>query len=196
MHMKWKWIILSLLAALMIAGAVAWVRYPKPPDIRKMSIDEALSFMAGDGFKQLRTSQRKAFAIATAEKMGAQSSFGDILWMMSRPDPKRQQRFANLRGLPPADREDVGAAYMRVFLDRFYVEPALKRKIYLTTFAGLQQSEIAKHPEQFGLPSADQFRNDLGRFVSHQPPKVQAQMGQFLIDLKKQRGAMGLKDPF
>jgi hypothetical protein len=193
--MKWRWIILSLLAVLMIGGAVAWVRYPKPPDIRRMSIDDALAFMAGDGFNQLRASQRKAFAIATAEKMH-EKSFGDILWMMSRPDPQRQQRFANLRALAAADREDVGAAYMRVFLDRFYVEPPLKRKVYLTTFAGLQQTEISKHPEQFGLPNADQFKNDLGRFVSHQPPKVQAQMGQFLIDLKKQRDALGLKDPF
>ena len=50
----------------------------------------------------------------------------------------------------------------------------------------------ARHPERFGLPSADRFKNDMGRFFSHQPPRVQAQMGQFLIDLKKQRAKVFL----
>jgi len=174
-------------------GAWLWVHYPTPPDVQKLSIDQALAFMSSDEFNRLRASQRKAFAIAVADKM-REKSFGEILWMMSRNDPRREQRFKNLRAIP--DHEDVGAAYVRVFLDRFYAEGALKRKVYLTTFAALQQTEIGKHPEQFGLPNAEQFKKDMGRFFSNQSPRVQAQMGQFLIDLKKQRSVLGLKDPF
>ena len=177
----------------MAIGVLMWIRYPRPPDIRKLSIDQVLAYMASDDFNNLRASQRRAFAIASAEKM-RQKSFGEILWMMARPDPQREKRFANLRKIP--DREEIGAAYIRVFLESFYREPPVKQKVYLGSFAVLQQTEIAHHPERFGLPSADRFKNDMGRFFSHQPPRVQAQMGQFLIDLKKQRTAMGMKDPF
>jgi hypothetical protein len=184
-----------VLLATAASSVVAWIalRGPRPPDISRISIDEALAYMSTDPFNALSAAQRRGFAIATAERM-REISFGQILFMMARNDPGREQRFRNLQAIP--DNEPVSAAYMRVFLDKFYEESPLKQKVYLTTFAGLQQTEIARHPEQFGLPGIDQFKNDMGRFFANQPPRVQAQMGQFLIDLKKQRTAMGLKDPF
>src|SRR2546429_415785 len=139
--MKRRWIMFFGLCALLMAiGIVAWIRYPKPPDIRKLSIDQILAYMASDDFNNLRASQRRAFAIASAEKM-RDKRFGEILWMMARPDPRREKRFANLRKIP--DREEIGAAYMRVFLESFYREPPVKQKIYLGSFAVLQQTEIA-----------------------------------------------------
>src|SRR5438094_9737337 len=97
--MKWRPIIIASLVSLITIGIVFWIRYPKPPDIRKLTIDQTLAYMASDDFNKLTASQRRKFAIASAEKM-REKSFGEILWMLARPDPQREKRFANLRKIP------------------------------------------------------------------------------------------------
>jgi hypothetical protein len=43
-----------------------------------------------------------------------------------------------------------------------------------------------------GLPSADDLKNEMSRFLSEQPPMVQAQMGQLMIDVSRTREQLGM----
>jgi hypothetical protein len=190
----------ATLAVLMLAlaggggwGAWRWWKYPKAPDVKTASLEDCLHFMSTDEFNRMFESDRKRFALASMEKM-RERSFGQLLMLIAKPDPDFPNRSRNLRQLE--DRGEVVAVAARVFLDKFFDEPPEKQKIYLASFALLQQGEIAQHPERFGLPPPDQFKQDFGGFLAHQPPRVQGQMGQFLRSLKQQRQAMGLKEPF
>jgi hypothetical protein len=188
---------LTLLALAFAAGAGwgawRWWTYPKAPNVKTASLEDCLHFMSTNEFNRMFESDRTRFALATMEKM-RERSFGQLLVLIAKPDPDFPNRARNLRQME--ERGEVVAAAVRVFLDKFFDEPPAKQKVYLASFALLQQGEIAQHPERFGLPPPDRFKQDFGGFLAHQPPRVQGQMGQFLRDLKQTRQSMGLKEPF
>jgi hypothetical protein len=192
----------TLLIACSLAGAgcalwaaCAWHRYPKVPDVSAANVNDALAFVAGDDFNRMFQWHRRRFALATVDKL-RQRSFDELVWMLLDPGNKEQRtRIArNIRML--SDHEDIHNKVLAIFLDKFYELPKFKQTTYLTTFALAQRVEMARHPQDFGLPDSDQFKQDMARFISKQPPRVQAQFGQFLLDLKRHRQFLGLKDPF
>jgi hypothetical protein len=186
-------VLLIALAVVACWGAWRWATYPSYPDAAAVPVEESIAFMGTDGFNRMFEWHRRRYALAVAEKM-RENSFADILRMILERDPQREQAGRNVRALE--SRREIGDAFMRVFLDKFFEEPAMKQKAYLTVFAYLQQTEIAKDPERVGLPSADEFKQGMARFISRQPPRVQGQMGQFLIDLRRQREILGLPEPY
>jgi hypothetical protein len=184
----------AALLALAGWGGHRWWTYPKYPDVNHADLHDVWRFMASDDFRKLSRSHQQRYAMAEVERINRELKFPDIVRMLSGTQYDQRALVANLRQLP--DYEAAEAAWVRVFLDKFFELDRDKRTLYLTLLASMQQSEIMKHPERFGLPSIGEFRNNVSVFFAHQPPRVQGQMGQFLRDLKKTRTAMGLKDPF
>ena len=187
-----------LLCALVLAGGWAgwrWATYPRYPDVATAPVEDSIAFMGSDEFNRMFEWHRRRFALAVAEKM-REKTFAQILSMIMSRNPQHEQAGKNVRQLDRDARRDIADALTCVFLDKFFEEPAMKQKAYLTVFAYFQQTEIGRHPERVGLPSADEFKQGMARFISRQPPRVQGQMGQFLIDLRRQREILGLPAPY
>jgi hypothetical protein len=184
------------LVAIVIGGAWGiwrWATYPKYPDLATATVEEAIAFMGDDEFNRMFEWHRRRYALGVAEKM-REKPFAEIMRMMTSRAPEHEAAARNIRRLEA--RREIGDAFTRVFLDKFFEEPPMKQKAYLTVFAYLQQTEIAQHPERVGLPTAEEFKAGMGRFIGSQPPRVQGQMGQFLLDLRRQRELLGLPEPF
>src|SRR5687768_17415317 len=174
-------------------GVYRWATYPSAPDVATADLDTAINFMGSDDFNRLLERHRLRYAMAVVDRL-SQSSFYDLSLMMMRWNERRSKIARNLRDIEGHDQ--LGSKVFAIFLEKFYAQSAAERTAALIVIAAAQQGQIMKHPGAFALPSIDEFKVDMGRFLSRQPPKVQAMCGQFLIDLKKQRDAMGLKDPF
>lgn len=188
----------ACLVACAIVGAGTWatwrwMTYPDVPDVRSAQLDQVIGFMGTDDFNRMIERHRIEYALGVVDRLRGKS-FEEILLLMMKQDPRRQHIAANMRATP--GNEKVTSAMLGMFFDKFYELSGPKKTLYLTTIALAQQGEIGKHPERFGLPPPNQFQGDLKGFMSRQPVRVQAQMGQFLIDLKKHRERMGLKEPF
>ena len=174
-------------------GVWRWATYPDVPDVKVASAEDAVAFMGTDDFNRMTESHRQRYAMAVVEKM-RDKPLEELIAMMLKRDARRTAAAKNVRNLK--GRDEIGGAMMRVFLDKFYEQPKVKRQGYLTMIAVAQQGQIGKNPERFGLPPADKLKKDWAKFMRKQPPRSQAQMGQFLIDLSKHREMMGLKEPF
>ena len=190
----------TILALLVLAvvtltgwGIFRWWTYPAAPDVATADLDTAINFMGSDEFNRLLERHRLRYAMAVVDRL-SNSSFGELSLMMMRWNERRAKIARNLRDIEGSDQ--LGSKLFAVFLEKFYAQSPAERKAALIFIAAAQQGQINQHPAAFALPSIDEFKVDMGRFLSRQPPKVQAMCGQFLIDLKKQRDAMGLKDPF
>jgi len=199
--MKWenskfllKWIAPPLALALAIGlgwGIWRWATYPKAPDPRSSDFQTMYNFVAGKEFDRMFESDRRDYVLAMVQRLG-EKPFEELVAMMMQRDPSRREVSEKIRKLP--GHEQIEGAFLGVFLDKFYEMPQAKRTVYLMTFATLQNSRLADHPERLGLPSADRFKRDMTRFISRQSPKIQAKTGQFLIDLRRQRETLGLPE--
>ncbi len=190
-----------LLGALVMLAVVAlsgwgifrWTTYPRIPDVNTIDLDSAISFMGSADFNRLLERHRLQYALAVVDRLG-QAGFWQLLRMMATPDANRAQVAKNIRAVTGYDQ--IGAKMFAIFLEKYYALSPTERQAALLGIITIQQAQIANHPDEFKLPTADEFQRDMTRFMSRQPPRVQAMCGQFLIDLKRQRDAMGLKDPF
>ncbi len=185
---------IALVAGGGIVGLWIWRHYPKAPDVGKVPLKDAIAFMGTGDFNRLFERHRRQFAMAIVNRLRERSFEELVTMMMDQSDIDGRKRIAdNLRKLP--GHEEIGSRMFSIFLDKFYELPALSRAVYLTTFAIAQQGEMGKHPDRRLLPSPERFMKDLSNFLTRQPPHVQAQAGQFMLDLKQQRRRLGLKDP-
>lgn len=113
-------------------GAVWWARYPKVPDLARTDAVDAIRFIGTDDFNRMTEAHRKRYAIAAAEKL-RDKSFQDLVAMSMTPDPSYRRIAENMNRLK--DRDAIGGAYMRVFLDKFFELPRDQREAYLTMWA-------------------------------------------------------------
>jgi hypothetical protein len=172
-------------------GTYQWITYDRMPPVR--DVDSAMRFMSTDDFNRYNERQRLKYAMDTIDKM-RQMPYDDLLGQLGRHDEQRTRMMNNLRKVPGHER--FGAEMFALFLDRFWDQNPGKRTATLMMIAMIQQGEFGKHPERYGLPSADQIKHEMNKFVTRQPVKTQAQCAQFMVELKRQREFMGLKDPF
>ena len=188
---------LALLAVVALAasgyGLYRYATYPAAPDAATADAATLKAFLASDDFNRLTEADKQRLALAYVDRLRGKP-FPALFKMMLAPDPLRKQMAANIRRM--AGREAVGAAFLSMFLDRFDALTGAERSAVLTMMALAQQGAIQTRAEAFGLPSPDKFKRDLGRFLAHQPPRVQGQMGQMLIELKQQREFLHLPEPF
>jgi hypothetical protein len=115
-------------------GAVWWARYPKAPDVTKADPKDAIAFLGTEDFNRLTESHRKRYVLAVAERM-REKSFPDLIAMMTAAatDPSARKAAENVNKLK--DREEVGGAFMRVFLDKFFELSKDQRDQYLLMWA-------------------------------------------------------------
>ena len=194
-----RWLrFLQFLAALALLAAAGYglyryATYPAAPDPATADAPTLRAFIASDAFNNLTQAHRERLALGYVDRLRDQS-FGDLLKSMLAQDPLRKRMSANVRRMDA--KEKVGGAFLGLFLDKLDELNGAQRTAMLTAMAYAQQAEIARRADEFGQPTPDKFKSDMGRFLAHQPPRVQGQMGQFLIDLKRQRQYLGLSDPF
>jgi hypothetical protein len=94
---------------------------------------------------------------------------------------------------------------MRVFLDKFYELPKNERESYLTLWAlaekagGMGRRGATTRPTtrpEPRFPTAEEVEKGWSKFVSRQPPRTAAQMGQLMSDMRRKRDALGVKSPW
>ena len=204
--------LLGVLAISLLAtgawGVHRWATYPDVPDVATADLNESIAFMGTDEFNRLFARHRKAYALAIVNEL-EKKSFEDLVrLMMDRNGRRLGGAVRNFRDIP--GREEIEDAFGRLFLNKFYEMPKLKRDMYLAMFAGFErmarqrerqggqsaQTAAGTQPDRprrrGGLPTPDRFKAEWSKFVTRQPPRVQAQTGQFLMDLRKQREMMGM----
>ena len=191
-------------------GVVWWVRYPKAPDVAKVELTQALDFMGSDDFNRLSEAHRKRYAMQVIEKL-REKPFKDLLAlaMGSAGNPRRRKAAENVNRLSSRDdKEALGAAALRVFLDKFYELSKNERENYLTLWALAEKAGGMGGGRRAGgttrpttrpeprFPTAEEVEKGWSRFISHQPPKTAAQMGQLMNDMRRKREALGVKSPW
>lgn len=186
---SWSGVSLAIIG--IACGTYWWLTRPKMPGVR--DVDSAMQFMSTDDFNRYSESQRMKYAMDTIDKM-RQMPYDELLRQLGRHDDQRTRMMTNLRKVNGHER--FGAEMFALFLDRFWEQNPGKRTATLMSIALIQQGEFGKHPERYGLPTADQIKHEMDKFVTRQPLKTQAQCSQFMVELKRQREFMGLKDPF
>jgi hypothetical protein len=190
-------------------GVVWWARYPRVPDVGKVELTEAIDFIGSDDFNRMTESHRKRYTMAAIEKL-REKQFKDLiaLAMGSAGNPRRRKAAENVNRLSSqGDKEELGAAALRVFLDKFYELPKNERESYLTLWALAEKAggmggrrragatQPTTRPEQ-RFPTAEDVEQGWSRFISHQPPRTTAQMGQLMNDMRRKREALGVKSPW
>jgi hypothetical protein len=197
---RWRWVwrgILTVTFATALAlctwGVWRWATYPQPPDVATADLDAMFDFIGSDEFNRMFEQHRLDYMSAVVDRLG-QASFKDYLALMMRGSDQRAQITANVRSVKGYDQ--LGSKLFALFLEKYYAQSPAERKATLILLAYAQETYIARSPEEFDLPSIEEFKRDASRFMSRQPPRVQAMCSQFLLDLKAQRDALGLKDPF
>jgi len=174
-------------------GVQRWWTYPQVPDVAAVDLDTAVDFMGSDEFNRMLERHRLSYAMAVVDRLSG-ASFYDLSMMMMRWNDRRARIAKNLRDIEGHDQ--LGSKVLSIFLEKFYEQSPAERRAALIFLAAAQQGHIAQHPQAFALPTTEEFKQDMGRFIARQPPRTQAMFGQFVLDLKKQRDSMGLKDPF
>ena len=189
-------------------GAVWWARYPKTPNVAKVELTEGIDFIGSDEFNRMTEAHRKRYTMAVIEKL-REKQFKDLVSLMmgSAGNPKRRKAADNVNRLSSRDdKEELGAAAMRVFLDKFYELPKNERESYLTLWALAEKAggmgrrpggttRPTTRPEP-RFPTAEEVEKGWSKFVSHQPPRTAAQMGQLMNDMRRKREALGVKSPW
>ena len=191
-------------------GVVWWARYPSVPDVRKVGLTEAVDFIGSDEFNRMSEAHRKRYAMSVIEKL-REMQFKELvsLAMGSAGNPRRRKAAENVNRLSSRDdKEELGAAAMRVFLDKFYELPKNEREGYLTMWALAEKAGGMGRGRRSGgatrpttrpgprVPTAEEVEKGWSRFVSHQPPRTAAQMGQLMSDMRRKREALGVKSPW
>jgi hypothetical protein len=192
--MKRRGFIIVSVLVLTVAGAVAAYWYTRQAPLPAMKdVHAGMDFMASDAYTRMSDQQRLGYAMKVVDGLRS-LSYDEYLAVISRHDERQMRMYQNLRATPGHDK--VSAAIFALFLDRFWEQNPGKRAATLTAIALIQQSEFGKHPERYGLPTHQQIKSEMNKFVTNQPVRTQAQCAQFMVELKRQREMMGLKDPF
>ena len=201
------------LAVLLLAaaawGAVWWARYPRTPDVSKADPQEAMAFLGTDDFNRLTESHRKRYVLAVTERM-REKSFPDLIAMMTAAatDPSARKAAENVNKLK--DREEIGGAFMRVFLDKFFELPKDQRDQYLLMWAlaeklgrrpdggpatrpttGPAGDRPKRDPNR--IPSPEQMEKGMANFLANQPPRTAAQMSELMNEMRKKREGLGIR---
>jgi hypothetical protein len=174
-------------------GIHRWATYPTVPDVKTTDLESAINFMGSEDFNRMLQRHRLAYALAVVDRLG-QASFAEILRIMINRGENRPRVARNLAALE--GREQISAKMFAIFLEKYYALSPTERQVAMVSIIAVQQGIISKDPKEFGLPTMDELRHDMSRMMSRQSPRVQAMCGQFLIDMKRQRDKLGLKDPF
>ena len=197
--MRRPWVlILSMLVLLPGLGFGAWYGWrlasmPRGPDRATASDVDLRAFIIRDDFNQLFQWQRRAYLRAYMDRLEDLT----LQQLILRAASASGEQEAFLRNVLKVEgRDEILSPFVGVFLNKFYNESPERRTMYLALFARLNQGQVMQSPERFGLPPPDRFQRDMHRFMSQQPVRVQAQMGQFMLDLQATRRAMGYPDPF
>jgi hypothetical protein len=187
----------GLLAVLILVaggwGIWRWVTYPEAPDIATAELETSIAFVASDDFNRMFERHRRRFIEAMIARLG-EESFPELLALVMQQDENRRDLMRNLRRIE--GHEDLAARFYGMFLDRFYDQPKTIRDAYLSMLIVAQQQGLGERTRELGLPSEDDLKRSMTEFVTRQPPRVQAQTTQFLLDLRRQREALGYPDPW
>ena len=197
----------ACLAALVagVWGAVWWARYPKAPDLAKVDLAEGIDFIGTDEFNGMTEAHRKRYTMAVIEKL-REKQFKDLVSLvMGNAHSRRAAENVN-RLSSRDDKEELGAAAMRVILDKFYELPKGERESYLTLWALAEKAggmgrrrggttQPTTRPEA-RFPTAEEVEKGWSKFISRQPPRTAAQVGQLMSDMRRKREALGVKSPW
>lgn len=190
-------------------GTYRWATYPDVPDVAATDLNESIAFMGTDEFNRMFAGHRKRYAMSIVAEL-EKKPFEDLVRLMLERDGRKLfGAVRNFRDIP--GREDIEDAFGRLFLGKFYEMPKIKRDMYLAMFVGAERmargsarpgaetgdkkadGQGGRPGRRGGTPSPDQFKAQWSKFANRQPPRVQAQTGQFLMDLRRQQEIMGVK---
>lgn len=174
-------------------GIWTWLTYPDPPDVATSDVNVSLAFMGSEEYNQMYEFHRRQYALDLVKKM-REKSFDELMTLMLSRDPVHREVARNLHD--SSFREEVENELFSVLLDKFYEQPDAKRNVYLTMIVMMEGQAMQRRPGEFRIPSADQFKKDLGEFMSRQPPNVQGKTARLIMDVRKQRQVLGMKDPW
>ena len=190
--------VIGLIAAAGVAGGIYWARYPKVPDLSKAPLDEAMRFTATDDFNRMAAWHRKRYLLGLVNRMH-EKSFADLVSMMMGQDEDRKKQMQNMNLLSDADKKEIGSAWMRLFLDKFFDMPKMNRDTYLTLFALAEKAGKSRRPADKnapGIPTAAQIQKGMSDFLSEQPPHAAAQMDELMNEMNQKRQMLGMKGPW
>lgn len=186
-----------VLVAAAAYGAWLWATYPSVPDVMTAELREAIFFIGSDDFPKMFESHKKRYVNGIVQRL-RQMPLHEMVGMMMQGrggDMDRMRKVGqNWRSV--RDREELEGNFLAMFLDKFYEQPEDERTTMLKMFINMQPEEARRQQERMGLPSIEQLKNGMARFMSRQPPKVQAKMSQLMLDMRRTRESMGLKDPW
>jgi hypothetical protein len=193
--LRWSlWFFAAVGVIAVALGVWLWATYPSRPDVASADLNDSLAFMGSEDFNRMFEFHQRDFALALVEKM-REKTFEELIGMMLSRNPVHKAVADNLRHSP--FRQEVESALANVMLDKFYEQPESKRNFYLTMAATMGQRRSAEHPSDAPhIPSPDRLKKNLGEFMSRQPPAVQGKAARLIMDLRKVRRGMGMKDPF
>jgi hypothetical protein len=188
---------IGLFVAAAAAGGIYWARYPKVPEISKAPLDEAMHFTATDEFNRMAAWHRKRYMLALVDKMH-EKSFADLVAMTMSGDPDRKKQMQNMDLLSEADKKQIGGAWMRLFLDKFFDQPKSQRDTYLTLVALAEKAGKSNRPggKPSGMPTAEQIQKGMSEFLAQQPPHAAAQMDELMNEMNQKRKMLGMKGPW
>lgn len=191
-----RWSVWFFATVGVIAGGIAiwsWATYPEPPDVASSDVSDSLAFMGSDEFNEMYQFHRRRYAMELVEKL-REKSFDELIALVMSRNPAHRSVAKNLRA--SAFFEEVESALFNVMIDKFYEQPEAKRNVYLSVAVMMEGQAMNKRPSAFKIPSPDRLKKDLGQFMSRQPPNVQGKTARLIMDVRKQRQIMGMKDPW
>lgn len=200
-------------------GAIAWARYPKVPDVAKADLNETIQFIGTDDFNRMTESHRKKYMLGLTDRL-REKSFQDLLALMMNVGPKGRKAAENVNKM--RDKEEIGSAFFRVFLDKFYELSASERETYLTMWVmaekfggsgggggrrgmfggrgaatrpttGPSTRPASSNNRQPHLPTPAELEKGMTNFLSHQPPRAAAEVTELMNAMQRKRDALGVK---
>ena len=170
-----------------------WDRSPRPPDIEKITLREAMAFEATPDYLKMSERRRTQYSTAVARKL-MQLPFEEMLRITMDPAnmDMHRTRLNHLRKLPNFDK--LNGDFAADFLEKFYKLPEFKRTVYITALAVYMELDARADPDRYQMPKPGDFHSDAVRLFSGQSPVMKAYGMQFMLDLNSQRKRLGLPD--
>lgn len=113
-------------------AAIAWARYPKTPNVKSVDVREAIAFIGTDDFNKLTESHRRKYCLAIADRL-KEKTFPELLELAIAPGGDRRAMQRNIEKLK--DKDEIGGAFMRVGLDKFFELSKEQRDSYFFMWA-------------------------------------------------------------
>lgn len=207
LNRKWARFLLAAAMVLLLAGgtwaAVWWARYPKAPDVSKVSVDDAARFIGTDEFGRLTKGDRKRYVISIAERTRTMP-FKDVVKMMMTDVESRKSAAKNINDLPQEDKDEIGSAFMTSFLDGFYAQTPTERQGFLVMIALAEKAARSnaatqpttpshRRPGDTGIPSPEQLEKEMGKILAKQSPRTVAQMTNLFLEMRRTKDFLGMK---